>query len=82
MKQIIDEEEGVTLSEWAAKRLREIITGHGWEFLKNFGQSWESDIITIEKSTRVGMKNLLECVISDIINDITKKGGMKMDEPL
>ena len=82
LKQIIDEEESVSLSEWAAKRFREIISGHGWEFLKNFGQSWESDIIAIEKSTRIGMKNLLECVISDIINDITKNGGMELEEPV
>ncbi len=58
----------MSLSEWAAKRFKEIVKGHGWEFLKNFGKNWESDILSIEKSTRVGIKNLLECVITDIIH--------------
>jgi hypothetical protein len=58
----------LSLSEWAAKRFKEIVKGHGWEFLKNFGKNWESDILSIEKSTRVGIKNLLECVITDIIH--------------
>jgi hypothetical protein len=62
-----DESNSLSLSEWAAKRFKEIVKGHGWEFLKNFGKNWESDILSIEKSTRVGIKNLLECVITDII---------------
>lgn len=57
----------MSLSEWAAKRFKELIGGHGWEFLKSFGQNWESDILSIERSTRVGIKNLLQCVIIDII---------------
>jgi hypothetical protein len=71
LKQVVGEsnEEGssLSLSEWAAKRFKEIVKGHGWEFLKNFGKNWESDILSIEKSTRIGIKNLLECVITDII---------------
>ena len=64
---MVDEAEGVPLSEWAAKRFKELIGGHGWQFLKAFGQNWESDIISIERATRVGIKNLLQCVIIDII---------------
>ncbi len=67
MEEESSEGNSLTLSEWAAKRFKEIVKGHGWEFLKNFGKNWESDILSIEKSTRVGIKNLLECVISDII---------------
>lgn len=67
LRTLVDEQEGTSLSEWATKRFKQIIGGHGWEFLKSFGQNWESDILSIERSTRIGMKNLLQCVISDII---------------
>ena len=67
-QQLVDEEQGtINLSEWAAKRFKEIIGGHGWEFLKNFGKNWESDILSIERSTRTVIKSLLECVVSDIM---------------
>jgi hypothetical protein len=42
-----DESNSLSLSEWAAKRFKEIVKGHGWEFLKNFGKNWESDILSI-----------------------------------
>lgn len=35
--------------------------------MKNFGKNWESDILSIDKSTRTVIKSLLECVISDIM---------------
>ena len=41
--------------------------------MKAFGQNWESDILSIERSTRVAMKNLLQCVISDIIRTSEKE---------
>ena len=67
MRTIVDESEGITLSEWAARRFKDLIGGHGWSFLKSFGQNWEADILSIERSTRIGIKNLLQCVIIDII---------------
>ena len=73
LRTVVDEEEGVTLAEWAAGRFKQIIGGHGWEFLKAFGQNWESDILSIERGTRVAMKNLLQCVITDIIGAAEKE---------
>ena len=65
---LVDEEEkSINIAEWAATRFRELIDGHGWEFLKNFGQNWDADILSIEKSTRSVIKSLLDCVVSDII---------------
>lgn len=40
LRTMIDDGEGVSLSEWAATRFKQIIGGHGWEFLKSFGQNW------------------------------------------
>lgn len=45
----------------------ELIQDHGWEFMKSFGQNWESDIMNIDKSTRTVTKCLLQCAITDII---------------
>jgi hypothetical protein len=30
LRTLLEDQDGVTLSEWAAKRFREIIGGHGW----------------------------------------------------
>lgn len=48
-------------------RFKELIDDHGLEFLQNFGKNWDSDLVSIEKSTRIVTKSLLNCVVSDII---------------
>ena len=82
LRTVVDEEQGLTLSEWAAGRFKQIIGGHGWEFLKAFGQNWESDILSIERSTRVAMKNLLQCVITDIIQAAEREADASEKEKL
>ncbi len=63
----MDEDKNVLLSEWAAKRFKQIISGYGYAFLEIFGMEWESDLVALERSSRVSIKNLMECVITDII---------------
>lgn len=62
-----EEDRSVGIAECASVRFKELIDGHGLEFLKNFGKNWDSDIVSHEKSTRSVTKSLLSCVVSDII---------------
>jgi hypothetical protein len=50
--------------------------------LKSFGQNWESDILSIERSTRIGIKNLLQCVIIDIIHSSEAEEDSKDKEAI
>ena len=65
-KQQIENSE-VVISDWMAKRFKELITGLGWQFLPAIS-SWQKEIFSQDKANKASMRNLLISVVTDIIN--------------